>query len=206
MRKTLTIVVLLGAASLTAAQEEPEPAVPRYGVAPNLETFPQGTAREALASAIRAAERGRVEYLAAHLIDPRFIDARVNDRAALIEPAVDRDLREARAAQQQNPARVPPGGPLPDDPRLFAEAVREEARLRAFRLVVGNIRDNLTENPDHLKDLRRFLRAGAFTDTAEGSSAALKDVPDRQVFFRNVGGRWFVEDRQHPEPAPPPKK
>ena len=49
----------------------------RYGIPVDLPTYPQGTAREALASALKAADAGRFDYLAAQLADPRFIDDRV---------------------------------------------------------------------------------------------------------------------------------
>jgi hypothetical protein len=49
----------------------------RYGIPADLRTYPQGTARETLASALKAADAGRFDYLAAQLADPRFIDDRV---------------------------------------------------------------------------------------------------------------------------------
>ncbi len=200
MRKTLAITVLLGAVGLTAwGQDEPPP--PRYGVPPNLDLFPQNTPKAALASAVRAIEKGRIDYLAAHLIDPRFIDQKVADRARLLEKQVEEDLRALREAQIQSPTPVPREDRVPADPKGFAEAVRREATRRAFRFVSRDIRATLDENPDHLKDLRRFLRDGQFADAGDTGSATLRAEPGRQVFFRKAYNRWFVEDRNRPEPA-----
>ncbi len=197
MRKGLAVAVLLGAAALAWGQPEPPP--PRYGIPANPEIYPQGTPKDALASAIKAIDRGKADYLAAHLIDPRFIDAKVDDRARLIEKAVEAELRARQEAQRENPATVPAGERLPLDPKGFAEAVRREAALRAFRQVVADIHGTLAENPDHLKDFRRFARAGQFTDLGETATATLPDVKDRQISFRRVGDRWFVEDGKRPE-------
>jgi hypothetical protein len=203
MRKTLAIAVLLGAVGLTAwGQDEPPP--PRYGVAPNLDLFPQDTPKAALASAVKAIEKDRIDYLAAHLIDPRFIEQKVADRAQLLERQVEEDLRALRDVQLRDPNAVAREDRIPADPKGFAEAVRREAARRAFRMVSRDIRGTLDENPDHLKDLRRFAREGQFTDAGVAGAAALRGT-DRQVFFRKADNRWYVEDRNRPESAAPKK-
>lgn len=199
MRKTLAVAVLLGAVSLTAwGQDEPPP---RYGVPPNLDLFPQNSPQAALSSAVKAVEKGRTDYLAAHLIDPAFIDQKVAERARSLEKEVAADLRTLRAVQSQNPAATPREDRVPADPKGFDEAVRREAARRAFRLVARDIRGTLDENPDNLKGLRRFLREGQITDAGDTASATLRDVRDRQVNFRKVDNRWYVQDRKQPEPA-----
>jgi hypothetical protein len=49
----------------------------RYGIAPEPKTYPQGTAKETLASVLKAVESKRVDYLVAQLADPTFVDDRV---------------------------------------------------------------------------------------------------------------------------------
>jgi hypothetical protein len=49
----------------------------RYGVESDGKKYPQGTAKEALASVIKAIEAKDFRYLAAQLADPEFIDGRV---------------------------------------------------------------------------------------------------------------------------------
>ena len=49
----------------------------RYGIAVDVRTYPQGTAKETLASVLKAVEARRVDYLVAQLADPAFVDDRV---------------------------------------------------------------------------------------------------------------------------------
>jgi hypothetical protein len=49
----------------------------RYGIAPDLKTYPQASPKEALASVLKAAEAGRFDYLVAQLADPEWVDGRV---------------------------------------------------------------------------------------------------------------------------------
>jgi hypothetical protein len=49
----------------------------RYGIAPDLGTYPQATARQTLESLLKAVESKRVDYVVAQLADPAFVDDRV---------------------------------------------------------------------------------------------------------------------------------
>jgi hypothetical protein len=49
----------------------------RYGIAADLRTYPQGTAKETLASLFKALEAKHVAYIVAQLADPAFVDDRV---------------------------------------------------------------------------------------------------------------------------------
>jgi hypothetical protein len=49
----------------------------RYGIAPDLKTYPQATPKETLASLLKAVESKRVDYAVAQLADPAFVDDRV---------------------------------------------------------------------------------------------------------------------------------
>jgi hypothetical protein len=77
MRAGPCLVVLLALllAGPTAARAESKDA--RYGVDPDVKAFPQGTAKEALASLCKAAEGKKFAYLTAQLADPAFVDDRV---------------------------------------------------------------------------------------------------------------------------------
>jgi hypothetical protein len=71
--------VLLGALLLTcgvSGQEKTERET-RYGIAVDLKTYPQSTAKEALASILKAIEAKRLDYVVAQLADPDFVDERV---------------------------------------------------------------------------------------------------------------------------------
>jgi hypothetical protein len=126
----------------------------RYGIEANLRDYPQETPKETLASVLQAIERGRINYLLAHLADPAFVDNRV---------------------------KVVYGGD-------FEELVRETT-------------SKLADNPNSVKELQRFLKEGEWEAGDTSASVKLKDTKDRQVFFRKIGRRWFLENRQKSEPA-----
>jgi hypothetical protein len=125
------------------------PAGERYGIAPDLKTYPQGAPKEALASALKAADAGRFDYLAAQLADPEWVDGRVKGLY---------------------------GG-------------RFEGQVEDTRTRLG---------PRALKLLRRFLTDGAWAEMKGEASARLKDVPDRRVYLRRLGDRWYLEHRSAP--------
>jgi hypothetical protein len=121
-------------------------AAERYGVAPDLKTYPQATPKEALASALKAAESGRFDYLAAQLADPVWVDERVT--------------------------------------RLYGGRFEGQVEDTRARL-----------DPPTLKLLRRFLTEGDWSEEGGQASASLKDVPDRRVYLRRLGDRWYLEHR-----------
>jgi len=49
----------------------------RYGIVPDLKTYPQATAKQTLKSLFKAVESRRVDYVVAQLADPAFVDDRV---------------------------------------------------------------------------------------------------------------------------------
>jgi hypothetical protein len=49
----------------------------RYGVSPDAKNYPQATAKDALASVLKAIEANKIDYLVAQLADPSFVDDRV---------------------------------------------------------------------------------------------------------------------------------
>jgi hypothetical protein len=191
---------------LAAAQPPAEVKVPtRYGVPGNPRVYPQADPKAALASAVKAAEAGRYEYLVAHLLAETFVEGRIDERARQFEGAADADLRALRQRQQQDPT-LDKREQLPVEPAAFAERVRQEARARAFRQVVADVRDKLTEDPTLVTELRRFLREGDVVPEGNAARVVLKDVKDRQVFLTKAGDRWFVENRQQPAEKPAEKE
>src|SRR4051812_1621842 len=49
------------------------PAAVRFRVTPDLKAYPQGTAKEALASVLEAVKKKRIDYLLAQLTDPEWV-------------------------------------------------------------------------------------------------------------------------------------
>src|SRR5438552_14185099 len=70
-----------------------------------------------------------------------------------------------------------------------------------FEELVRETTGKLADNPAALKELQRFLKEGEWEGGDTTASAKLKENKDRQVFFRKIGRRWFLENRQKPEPA-----
>jgi hypothetical protein len=195
MRKVLGVTVLVLLTGWVAGQPQPAPPEPRYGVAPSTEAYPQATPQAALASVLKAADKNRWEYLTAHLLDPKFVDKRVGERADKLLPEVERELQAERDARRTGPREAR----LPEDPSGFADLVRAEATQRAFRQFTQTVRATLAENPDHLKELRRFALNGTYTAGGDVGQVTLPGLKDRAVYFRKVGDRWHVEDRQKPD-------
>ena len=78
MRGVLTFALgFLVVALATAQDKKADAPTARYGVAADLETYPQVSAKQALASVAKALERKRVEYVLAHLANPEFVDESV---------------------------------------------------------------------------------------------------------------------------------
>jgi hypothetical protein len=200
MRRLFAFAGLAVLVSIAPAQPPAEVKVEaRYGIPGNPRLFPQTEPKTVLASAIKAAEAGRYDYLVAHLMDEKFIEGRIDNRAKLIEPTADAELRALRDRQRKD-VTLDKRLQLPDDPNLFNEAVKAEARLRAFKQVLRDVEAKLTEDPTSLRELRRFLREGELvSSSAEAARITLKDVKDRQVFLKKVGERWFIENRQQDE-------
>jgi hypothetical protein len=74
----LACLLGLSMISVAAAQEKkPVQPMPRFGITADLETYPQGSAKQALQSVAKALDRKRVEYILAHLSDPTFVDEQV---------------------------------------------------------------------------------------------------------------------------------
>jgi hypothetical protein len=170
-----------------------------------------------LESVLAVAERGDTKYLVAHLLDPVFVDTRVADRGKQFEPAVLEELTRLKDFQRKNPDQSPSDSLVPTDPVKFQARVVADARLRAFNQLTRDVKEKLIDDPEVLKDLRRFYRSGSFPEAGGGDTAkvGLPDVKDRAVFFKKIGDRWYIENRQtdekapgpgSPPPAPEPKK
>ena len=86
------------------------------------------------------------------------------------------------------------------DPDFVDERVKE-VYSGNFEELVKETTTKLRDNPTEAKQLERFLKEGDWDAKENTATARLKDVKDRQVFFRKTGPRWFLENRQKPEPA-----
>jgi hypothetical protein len=73
----LLVALMIGAIGTNVATAQSAAIPKRFGIDADLTTFPQATAKETLASVIKAIERKRIAYLLAHLAEPKFVDQRV---------------------------------------------------------------------------------------------------------------------------------
>lgn len=229
MRSAFAALVLLGAAALIHGQppkeapkeppkeapkeppkdEEfaprPREAVPRYGVNPRVKAYPQTTPREALKSAVAAIEKGEFAYLAAHLLDPKFIDDLVAERAKPLEAGVAAEFVRLRDFQRANPSRVADEDRVPQDGPAFTALVTARARERTFRQVARELEQKLSDDPQPLKEMRRVLRAPSpFAEADPVATATLPEIKGRTLYFKRVGDRWFLENRSADEPKKEP--
>lgn len=101
MRSLLALAFGFCVVPIALAQEKKENPPARYDVAGDAETYPQGSPKEAMSSIAKAIDRGRYDYLLAHLADPQFVDAKVKDLGKF------RDLVEAVKSQfSEEPRRL----------------------------------------------------------------------------------------------------
>jgi hypothetical protein len=213
MRLALAIVLVLGAAALVGAQPPkdapgkapPVPAdpVPRYAVNPRVKAYPQDTPKAALRSAVAAIDNAEYTYLVAHLLDPRFVDAAVTERAKQFEAGAEDELARLREAQRANLNRIEPEDRVPLDEAGFLAMANARARARGFKQLVKDIEQKLSDDPQTVKEFRRVLRDGTFAEGEPTASATHPDLKGRTLYFRKVGARWYLENRQAEEKKEP---
>ena len=87
MRKLLAMTTLLVAVIGVEAQTgDKGKTLQRYGLDQDLKRFPQSNPKEALGSVLKAIGDKKFDYLLAHLADPAFVDKRVAQIAANLNP------------------------------------------------------------------------------------------------------------------------
>lgn len=198
MRLAIATLLLVGMAAL--AQEPPPPIIPkepppRFSVSSKSKAYPQTTAKRVLESAIEAIEKNDFPYLVAHLLDPAFVDLRVAERGKQFEPAAEVELTRLRDFQYANPDRFAPADRVPLDRVQFQAVVIARGREKAFRQLTRDVEEKLRDDPQTLRDLKKILRDGAFSDEGAGAKAVHPAVKDRSLYFKRIGDRWFLENR-----------
>jgi hypothetical protein len=97
MALALGIALLAAAAMDAGAPSEARPEK-RYGLAADPANYPQATPKEALASALKAIDDKRIDYLLAQLTDPQFVDGRVQGNGGHFEDLVKETTAKLAAA------------------------------------------------------------------------------------------------------------
>jgi hypothetical protein len=65
-----------------------------------------------------------------------------------------------------------------------------------FDRYVKVLADHLSDNPETVRQLRRFASEGAYSVNGDAATVSLKEIKGRQVFLRKVSGRWYLLDQQ----------
>ena len=207
MRLVFALVLLSGFAAL--ADDDLPPIIPkdpepRFGVTAKLKVYPQTTPKKTLQSAIEACEKNDYAYLIAHLLDPAFVELRIVDRAKQFEAPVDIELSRLRDYQYANPDRFPLQDRLPLDKPQFHAVVVARSREHAFKQLQRDAGQKILDDPQSLKDMKRILRDGTFADEGAVVKADHITLKDRALYFKRIGDRWFLQNRETDEPKKEP--
>jgi hypothetical protein len=100
MRKGAQAMTVMMALAMSGAAAQ-NTAGSRYNVDPDLDTYPQKTAKECLESVVKAIGGGQIDYLLAQLADPQFVDMRVQSLGSFKEL-----VRETTTRFAEDPAAV----------------------------------------------------------------------------------------------------
>ena len=214
MRTAFAAAILFGAAGLASAQPpkdpppEPLPVAAkdgsRHGVRVRIKQYPQSTPKQALKSALAAVEAADYEYLVGQLLEPKFVDDAVAERAKLLQADAEAELAQLRDYQRANPSRVAIEDRVPLDPVGFRALAAKKAEDRAFRQLLRDVEQKLTDDPQAVKDIRRVALDGMFADADPAGTGTHPEVKGRTLYFKKVGDRWYLENRQGEEPKKEP--
>lgn len=89
MNRKHLIVALASFCLFQSATELRADAKEQYGVKPDLKSYPQSTAKEALTSILQAVEKKQHDYLLAHLADPDWVEKRVKSYGGKFDEVVE---------------------------------------------------------------------------------------------------------------------
>ncbi len=195
MRTGLTVTVFLTVTAALCAQAPQEPQT-RYGMKARLKQYPQKTPKDTLKSVLTAIDNQDFAYLVAHLLDPKFVDDAVQERAQELLPTAERDLIRLREFQRANRDRIDPADRLPFDPQEFRQRVDQKARELGFQQLVQEVSRKLSDDLQTVRVFRRVLANGSFADADMNAAASHPDLKNRAIFFTKIGNRWFIENRQ----------
>ncbi len=85
------------------------------------------------------------------------------------------------------------------EPSFVDQKVQESGGFDPF---VAVVKEKWTTDPENAKELRRFLADGVWEQNGDAASAKLGEGKSRQVFFKKIGNRWFLENRRKAEGQP----
>jgi hypothetical protein len=78
----------------------------------------------------------------------------------------------------------------------FTKGKDETQTFLAFDKLVSDTVDYFLGDPILIKELRLFARDGMWDVADDVATGTAKGVPSRKVFFKRIGERWFLENKQ----------
>lgn len=102
MRFLYAFLALAVVSAASGLDDKETKAAPRYGVNADLETYPQATPKETLASVLKAVANKKIDYLLAQLADPDWVDMRVKEAGGNFDDLV----KDATAKLVADPTTV----------------------------------------------------------------------------------------------------
>ena len=80
------------------------------------------------------------------------------------------------------------------DPEFVDKRVQELGGR--FENLVRVTAENLADDPESVRDLRRFFNDGVWEEAGGTASVKHKEIQGRQAYFRKMDNRWFLENRR----------
>lgn len=75
----------------------------------------------------------------------------------------------------------------------FVDSTIKQNKLK-FNEFVEQVKQTAKENPEQLRELRKFVTSGEWTATDTMATALEKSLPGRAVIMLKVGDRWFMSN------------
>jgi hypothetical protein len=165
----LPAIMLLVVAPAWAQTKKPEPP-PHFGIPAETEFYPQDSPKQAMASIAKALDRGRYEYLLAHLVDPIYTDATF--------------LKFYRRKF----------GKSPEDDRSIPAADQAARVKEALEAFIAEVKNDRASEPKKALRLERLLKSGNVEESGTTARVTLKDEPGVSLTLQQIEGRWYMSN------------
>lgn len=83
------------------------------------------------------------------------------------------------------------------DPPGMDQRIKDAGSFAKF---LDTVKNKWRDDPENAKELRKYSSEGTWEQTAETATAKHPDIKGRQVFFKKIGNRWYLENRQKAQP------
>jgi hypothetical protein len=113
---------------------------------------------------------------------------------AAVLRAIDNNQVDYLLAHLSDPAFVDKR--VADREGLYPNLDKKGRQRAAFEVLIKETESHFAEDPQSVKDLRRFSTKGEWEVKDNQASAKLKELPSRRVFLRRVESGWVLENRQ----------